>query len=259
MATNLTYRITENGRAEAAASSSKLSPSVRKMLAAVGESSTFAEIWTTVPLVAEDKLREVLQELVARGFLETVHSDLTASDLDITRYFNRAVIEPTIHQKRQAEQQTIAGMRTLEQAGYFVNILNRPGKAIPPSSGDKHVALVIDADEGNTLVMVRTLLLAGFDARAAAKRHEIIAELNRQPPVDVIAMDVVLPDVIGLELLARLRAHPVFKSVPIVVMTGKVEHEDVVAALAYGASGYMTKPFKPEALLDSVKAVLGLG
>jgi DNA-binding response OmpR family regulator len=72
-------------------------------------------------------------------------------------------------------------------------------------------------------------------------------------------MDVALPDVIGLELLGRLRAHPVYKEVPTIVMTAKVEHEDVVAALAYGASGYLTKPFKPETLLESVKAVLGLG
>jgi two-component system chemotaxis response regulator CheY len=71
-------------------------------------------------------------------------------------------------------------------------------------------------------------------------------------------MDVTLPDVIGLELLGRLRAHPVYKEVPIIVMTTKVEHDDIVAALAYGATGYMTKPFKPEALLESVKAVLGL-
>jgi len=68
----------------------------------------------------------------------------------------------------------------------------------------------------------------------------------------------VLPDVIGLELLGRLREHPVYKSVPVIVMTAKVEHDDVVAALAYGASGYMTKPFKPEALVDSISATLGL-
>jgi DNA-binding response OmpR family regulator len=41
-------------------------------------------------------------------------------------------------------------------------------------------------------------------------------------------------------------------------MTEKMEQESVVAALSRGASGYMTKPFKPEALLESVKGVLGL-
>lgn len=41
-------------------------------------------------------------------------------------------------------------------------------------------------------------------------------------------------------------------------MTANVEHDDVVAALAYGANGFLTKPCKPEALVESVKAVLGL-
>ena len=259
MTTTVTYRITDKGRAELAASTSMLSTTVKKLLGTVGEGSTFADLWTTVPQVMEGQLRDVVERLVAEGYLEAVEGDLTASDLDIARYFNRAVIEPTIVQKKEAEQQTIIGMRSLEQAGYFVKIVNRAGRRIPPHSGDKYIALIIDSDESSTMVIARTLLLAGFDARSAVKRNDIIAELNRQPRVDIIAMDVVLPDVIGLELLGRLRTHPVFKDVPIIIMTARVEHDDVVAALAYGASGYLTKPFKPEALLESINAVLGIG
>ena len=59
------------------------------------------------------------------------------------------------------------------------------------------------------------------------------------------------------ELLAKLREHPLFKSVPVIVVTAQAQHDDVVAALVYGANGYMTKPVQSEALLDSVKSVLG--
>jgi DNA-binding response OmpR family regulator len=168
------------------------------------------------------------------------------------------VKEPTLQQKRQAEA-TMAGIRPSKKAGYHVNIINRPAKRIAPNAGgDKHTILLIDADDANALVMARALLLAKFDTRAAGKREEIIAELNKKPPADMIAMDVALPDVGGLELLGRLRDHPTYKTVPILVMTATTERDDVVAALSYGASGYMSKPFKPEALLESVKAVLGL-
>ncbi|MCC7487143.1 MAG: response regulator [Burkholderiales bacterium] len=258
MPSNLVYKLTDRGRAEMSAKASRLSATVRALLNTVGEGASFEEIWTTVPQVVEGKLRDVLQKLVARGMLEAVYSDLTASDLDITRFFNRAVVEPTMMQKREAERATIRGMRTLQQAGYFVKIVNRSAKRIPPHSGDKHSVLVVDPDENNTMLVARALLVAGFDTRTAARRQDIIAELNTPPPVDAIAMDVALPDVIGLELLGRLRAHPVYRDVPVIVMTSKVEHDDIVAALAYGASGYLTKPFKPETLLESVKAVLGL-
>jgi CheY-like chemotaxis protein len=254
----LSYKLTDKARPEAQGTGGKLRPSLRKLLASIGDGATFEEIWGSVPQVDEAKLREVLQKLVSGGYIEAIYSNVTASDLDITRYFNRPVVEPTIHQRKQAEQATIVGMRSLKQSGYYVNILNRSATRAAPHSGGKYNVLIIDSDERNTLVMARTLLLAGIDTRAAVRRDEIVAELARQPPVDVVAMDVVLPDVIGLELLGRLRQHPFFKTVPVIVMTARAQHEDVVAALAYGANGYMTKPFKPESLLESVKAVLGL-
>jgi len=168
------------------------------------------------------------------------------------------VKEPTIQQLQQAEA-TLSGIRSSKTPGYHVHIINRAAKRVAPlAGGDKHTVLVIDADQSNALVVTRALLLAKFETRAAARQDEIVEQLNKQPPADVIAIDLVLPDTIGLELLGRMREHPVYKSVPIIVMTAKADHDDVVAALAYGASGYMTKPFKPEALVDSVQAVLGL-
>ena len=265
MAEEVTYTRTDKGLAELEADPGTLANELKKLLKLIGSRATFSELQTQLPQVPQVKLRGALDELTAAGHLEISSvppSDPAAAsdgpELDIARYLARPVKEPSIQQRRQAEQQTLAGLGTLKQAGYFVNILSRPPKRIPPRSGSKYSVLIIDADETNTLVAARTLLLAGFDTHVAVKREEIITELNRRPAADVIAMDVMLPDVIGLELLGRLREHPLFKSVPIIVMTAKAEHEDVVAALAYGASSYMTKPFKPEALLDTVEAVLGI-
>ena len=259
MADEVTYTRTASGNTEATAQFSLLRPELKKLLELVGPKATFVELRGKLPQLSEAKLRQTLEELTSWRYLETTAAQSSVPDLDITRCLARPVSEPTIQRRRQAEQQTIAGLPALKQAGYFVNILSRPAKRIPPRSGAAYHVLIIDADETNTLVSARALLLAGFDTHVAINRDEIVAGLNRQPLPDVIAMDVILPDVIGLELLGRLREHPHFKSVPIIVMTAKAEHDDVVAALAYGASCYMTKPFKPEALLDSVNAVLGVG
>jgi len=256
-----TFSQTAKGKAEVAAKPGKLSTGLKTLLGLVGDKATLADIKIKLPQVPVDKITAALNALVKDGYLQRA-TPLAApagdNDLDFTRFINRPVKEPTLQQKKQAEA-TIAGIRASGKPGYHVSIINRSAKRIPPNAGgDKHTVLIIDADDANALVVTRALLLAKFDTRAASKRDEIIAELNRKPPPDAVAMDVALPDVGGLELLGRLREHPTFKSIPIVVMTAKVEHDDVVAALAYGASGYMTKPFKPEALLESVKAVLGL-
>lgn len=252
---------TAKGKAEFAAKPGKLSIGLKTLLGLVGDQATIADIKLKLPQVPVDRLIPALDRLVADGYLQRNAAAAPAAsnnDLDFTRFINRPVKEPTLQQKRQAEA-TMSGIRPFKKAGFHVSIINRPDKRIEPNAGgDKHTILLIDADDANALVMARALLLAKFDTRAAGKQDEIIGELNKKPPADVIAMDVALPDVGGLELLGRLREHPTYKTTPIIVMTATNERDDVVAALAYGASGYMSKPFKPEALLDSVRAVLGL-
>lgn len=263
MADEIAYVTTAAGKSELAATPGKLPPGMKTLLGLVNH-STIAQLQGKLPQVPQDKLSAALDRLFVDGYIEIAAAPPAVAPakldapLDFSNFINRPVKVPTIEQIKQAET-TLSGLKASKKAGYYVHIINRAAKRVPSrAGGDQYTVLVIDSDQGNTLVVTRALLLAKFEIRAAARQDEIVEQLNKQPPADVIAMDMVLPDVIGLELLGRLREHPVYKSVPIIVMTAKTEHDDVVAALAYGASGYMTKPFKPEKLVDSVQAILGL-
>ena len=253
---------TPKGKAEFAARPGKLTTGLKTLLGLIGDKATLADIKLKLPQVPVEKIVPAIDKLIADGYVQrhaaAAPRAASDNDLDFTRFINRPVKEPTLQQKQQAEA-TMAGVRSSKKAGFHVSIINRPGKRVSPNAGgDKHTILMIDADDANALVMARALLLAKFDTRAAGKRDEIIAELNKKPPADAIVMDVALPEIGGLELLGRLRAHPSYKATPIIVATATNERDDVVAALSYGATGYMSKPFKPEALVDSVKSVLGL-
>ena len=260
---NDSFSPTAKGKAEIAAKPGKLSTGLKTLLGMVGEKATQTYLEIKLPQVPAEKIKAALDMLLAEGYLERVTAAAAApkagdNDLDFTRFINRPVKEPTLQQKQNAEA-TMAGVRTSKKAGYHVSILNRPSKRITPhAGGDKHTVLLIDADDANALLLARALLLAKFDTRAAGKRDEIIGKLNEKPPADVIVMDVSLPEIGGLELLGRLRQHPIYKTTPIIVATATKERDAVVAALSYGATGYMSKPFKPEALLDGVRAVLGI-
>ena len=289
MSSDITYVKTAAGKAEVAAKPGKL-PAGMKTLLVLVDNSTVADLRKKLPQVAVDKLTDALDRLFADGYIEialgvtapapaaaaapaapgapaapatAAPAAPTASappdaKLDFANFIKRPVKEPTIQKLREAEA-TLSGIRASKKAGYFAHIINRASKRVASKAGgDKYTVLVIDADQANAMVVTRALLLAKFETRAAVLQNEIIEQLNKQPPADVIAMDMVLPETIGLELLGRLREHPVYKTVPVIVMATKAEHDDVVAALAYGASGYMTKPFKPETLVESVQAVLGL-
>ena len=98
----------------------------------------------------------------------------------------------------------------------------------------------------------------GFLPRIAGNREQIIAALRQLPSPDVILLDVMLPDANGFEILAKVRAHPALKAIPVIMLTGKAKREDVMRGLAGGADGYITKPFDPEILIRGVRAVLGL-
>lgn len=250
---------TMKGKAEMAVKPGKLGTGLRTLLGLVGDGAAFADLKARLPQVPAEKLTAALDALVKEGFLQRVAAPAAPpdNDLDFTRFISRPVKEPTLQQKRLAEA-TIAGIRSSSKAGYHVKIINRPAQRLAPAVGDKHTVLIIEADDAHALVVARALLLAKFDTRVASKREEIIAELNRKPPPDVVAMDVALPDVGGLDLLARMRQHPSYKTLPIVIMTHTTGRDEVVSALAHGASGYISKPFKPEVILDGVRAVLGL-
>jgi DNA-binding response OmpR family regulator len=97
----------------------------------------------------------------------------------------------------------------------------------------------------------------GFEVRIAGNRAQINVEVNKPMLPDLILLDIMLPDADGLQILSRLRTHPKFARMPVIMMTGKAEVSDVKAGLAAGADGYVTKPFKMSALVASVKMVLG--
>ena len=135
-------------------------------------------------------------------------------------------------------------------------VLSRPTGHIAPRSGDTYSVLILDGDRSDVLVMARALALARFDVRSASCAEDIMTQLDKSPP-DVIVMDLVLPELVGLEVLAKTREHSRLRKVPVIVVTSEAAQVDVISALVYGANGYMTKPVKPEALLEAVKTILG--
>ncbi len=248
------YRTTAKGTSELAARPGSLKPGIKGLLAAVGKQATGEALKTLFPRAGD--INAALAALAADGYIEVVGSNPPANISDLESFLSERPKEPTLHQIKQAEG-TMSGARRLK-AGYQISILNRPGKPLAPrSGGNKHVVLVIDSHEAEALAAARGLMQGGFDVRGAGSKAEIVATLGKSPP-DLIIMDVELADAVGLDVLGKLHEHPQFKDTPIVVVTARAERDDIVAALAYGASGYLNKPIKPEALLRHAKDALGL-
>ena len=75
-------------------------------------------------------------------------------------------------------------------------------------------------------------------------------------PVDLMVLDLNMPDMHGMEVIGFVRSHQAYRNIPIVVLTTKGEESSRSAALAAGATHYLTKPFDPKQLADVVGSLL---
>ncbi len=113
--------------------------------------------------------------------------------------------------------------------------------------------VLIVEDDPHAVELVRLYLAHdGHRVLSAATGPEGLRQARETRP-DLIVLDLMLPGLDGLEICRTLRAE---SDVPIVMLTARVEEEDRLAGLEFGADDYVTKPFSPRELAARVKAVL---
>jgi len=115
--------------------------------------------------------------------------------------------------------------------------------------------LVVDDEPGIRRVLRGYLEADGLEVGEAATGEAAVTEVRRSTP-DLVLLDVMLPDIDGLEVLRRVRT---FSDVYVVLVTARAEETDTLVGLAVGADDYITKPFSPREVVARVRAVLRRG
>jgi CheY-like chemotaxis protein len=110
--------------------------------------------------------------------------------------------------------------------------------------------LVIDDDIRNVFALTSALELHGMTVRYADTGAGGINLLQAHPEIDLVLMDVMMPDMDGNETTAAIRRLPQFARLPIVFLTAKAMPEDREKSLAAGATDYLTKPVDLDRLLN---------
>ena len=110
--------------------------------------------------------------------------------------------------------------------------------------------------------VIREMIIAclraqpGLTFTHASSGLEAIERLSLHP-VDLVFLDLNMPDIGGIEVLEFVRGHERLKDVPIIVVTTRGDEASRERALGAGASRFMTKPFTPDAILREARALLG--
>ena len=124
------------------------------------------------------------------------------------------------------------------------------------SAGGTPKFLVVDDSATIRKMIMSALRPLNASFREASSGLEAIEQLMLSP-YDMVTLDLNMPDMHGLEFLQFVRGHNTFKDIPILVITTRADAQMREVVLSAGANRYMTKPFSPDAILETVKDLLG--
>lgn len=212
-----------------------------------GQSST-ADLLLQLDDMPEMAFMIVLNQLIEHRLIKAIAAkkdhDLTLpSDSDVR------VVELDPEESVRAWAAAKRGAKALEDTGYFTNRVH------PLLSARSASVLLVEDDPHVAQLVVLLLQAEGFTVTHVASGKAVVFTLRDLVP-DLIILDVMLPDTTGFKILAALRANLNYQSTPVIMVTSQTAAADVMNGLRGGADGYIFKPFKPDALLKSIRQVL---
>lgn len=129
-------------------------------------------------------------------------------------------------------------------------VIKRPDAAAQPARSIR--VLVIDEEEPLTNLLTMALTFEGWQVETLAHGAGAVEVATRFAP-DAILLDMMLPDLNGVEVVARLRENGIHT--PVIFLTGRTSIEDRIAAFGAGGDDYMTKPFGLEEVTARLRSV----
>ena len=115
--------------------------------------------------------------------------------------------------------------------------------------------LVVDDDQGTRLSISEYLELSGYSVMTADDGQEALAMIEEYHP-DLMVTDIVMPRMNGYELVRRLRQHPAFRLLPVILLTARIKTQERILGYQSGCDLYLPKPFELEELAAAIRNLL---
>ena len=125
----------------------------------------------------------------------------------------------------------------------------------PTADADRPRILVADNDEDILQLVAFRLRRAGYDVLVARDGQEALDRAQDERP-DLCVLDVVMPKLTGYDVTRRLREGAATSTMPVILLTARVQEADVRNGFDAGADEYVRKPFSPQELRDRVETLL---
>lgn len=136
---------------------------------------------------------------------------------------------------------------------------SNPSTKIPtPPLSRKQVILIVDDDPAFRKMLIMMLREANFDFLEAENGKECLLKLSRHLDIDLVLVDIDMPQMNGIQLAGVIRNQEMYSKIPLIMVTAKSDQKSIVAAIKAGAQDYVVKPVNKENLIKKICQHLGL-
>jgi CheY-like chemotaxis protein len=119
----------------------------------------------------------------------------------------------------------------------------------------KKILVIEDEDGLREITQFSLEAAAGWDVSTAVSGSEGLVKAEAEQP-DAILLDVMMPDMDGTETFRQLQSNPATRSIPTIFLTAKARGSEQQALINLGVLGLITKPIKPQELVDQIREIL---
>ena len=245
-------RLTDAGRKAWDTQDAKVPRDYRRILGLI-ESEAHSDVIRGYLRRYPDKLIfEWLSELEDLGLVESA-ADAASHDLDFTSSLK--LPEMIAEDRKRLAEDTKAAGASLSRKGVYLATDRLKNRADSGKAAADTVVLIVEDDPDQLALAELRVGMARYQVRSADSAKGLLEALKEGTP-DLLLLDVLLPDGDGFDILANLRKHPAHALLPVIMLTIRDEPADIHRGLAFGADGYVTKPYSRDLLADLIRRVL---
>jgi two-component system sensor histidine kinase ChiS len=194
---------------------------------------------------------------IARQLASAMHGKLSAqSELG---QGSRFVFEVPVAETEATEAELLTYGERAEGLRETVGMMvGEAAEMVLPTGSEAPVILVVDDEPINIQVLRNVLAPQGYVIKAAENGMDALAAIEKNKP-DLVVLDVMMPQMGGLEVARRLRDRFGLLELPIIMVTARSRTRDVIAGFEHGANDYVVKPFVKDELLARIATLLEAG
>lgn len=123
---------------------------------------------------------------------------------------------------------------------------------------DKPVVLIVDDEISNVKLLDSILSLNNYEILKAYNGKEALEILEQNPNIDLVVLDVMMPDIDGFEVCSTIKKKKAYKGIPVILLTALTDDQSQSRAFEAGATDFISKPLKKELINARIKTHLNL-